>query len=58
MDLGPEGKAVCVGKSAQAFIRAGGKARQTADSTALSFQEKLLGRSYVHPYRNPTQVDG
>jgi hypothetical protein len=58
MDLGPESKAVCVGKSAQAFTQAGGKVGKTADSGDLCFQENLLGRSYVHSYRNPTQVDG
>ena len=46
MDLGPEDKTVCVGKSAQAFIRVGGKARKKVNSVALSFQEKLLRRFY------------
>ena len=58
MDLGPEGESVRVGKSARAFIQAGGEVPKKADLAALDFREKLLGRSYVHSYRNPTQVDG
>jgi hypothetical protein len=46
MDLSPEGKTVCVGKSAQAFIRPGGKVGKTTNLVALSFQENLLGRLY------------
>ena len=46
MDFSPEGKSVCVGKSAQAYTRAGGKSRKKLNPTEFCVLEKSLGRFY------------